>query len=563
MVNAQSVAQGVAALYLPQAQGARGAENFTNTINLITNDTSLEIAPSEYSTVDFVQIDGETIGPNIFDATVYGSRNKIFFTQLGNSLLTLTVEGNGNTVNLAELGGFEYQTETGTFAVMGNNNTVSTMNGIELAQLLDIEINGSENLIAVEYSEFAKISGNIGSLAESYAVKMSIIQSGSLSSSELEFNEIEFDIQSTANINEQNTFNIAQLGKNNSLLLNVSGDDQDVDIVQSNTQELPATNAVELLSTGDNSTINVELYNAGSFTLDAEGDSNNITYSNLHQDAVNTENDSAVMILGDQNTASAQNLNNVLIGIQGSFNSISADGSAGITIQGTTTTPFEVNEKFQPEEILGLPNPSGNQLVAIVIQSDRADSIDTGVVVKSASLSLDAYMHLVQSWDISIGSNTGLADSLDNNVAIGISNVQRVEISVLGESNQLYALNELEVALSSIIDLDNAELFRSEIEGSYNSVSFTSTPSSLEDNTLASGVNISSIVLGDNNLFNYTIGESWSYMEHSIDGDGFSGTILAISPTTQVDGYSQFINQLGQGTSVLSSNSGTSTVTGY
>ena len=112
--TAQAQSDGVASIFLGQENGYDNeAGIFTNTINLVTNDENLIIAaPAGYQSVQKTVItsisftEGDWAGmSNIFDASIIGDSNAVYFTQQGGSLLSLAINGADNTVTLAELGG--------------------------------------------------------------------------------------------------------------------------------------------------------------------------------------------------------------------------------------------------------------------------------------------------------------------------------------------------------------------------------------------------------------------------------------------------------------------------
>ena len=113
-------------IVLPQVDDAATPTKSANKNKVelkIKNSTITVIAPGESGSTNLLQ----SGSGNTADITIDGPKNTVFFTQLGNSILTMTITNNtsgavGNTVVFNEFGGISGDNATVDLNLVGDNN---------------------------------------------------------------------------------------------------------------------------------------------------------------------------------------------------------------------------------------------------------------------------------------------------------------------------------------------------------------------------------------------------------------------------------------------------------
>ena len=148
---------------LPQVDTATTQSN--NKVELkIKNSDITVVAPGESGSTNLLQ----SGSGNTADISIYGPMNTVFFTQLGNSVLTMTITNNtsgavGNTVVFNEFGGISGDNATVDLNLVGDNNeiqaaAIAASAALSVAVDLDLNITGSDNVIALGYDDFSTIA---------------------------------------------------------------------------------------------------------------------------------------------------------------------------------------------------------------------------------------------------------------------------------------------------------------------------------------------------------------------------------------------------------------------
>ena len=148
---------------IPQVDTSSSQSN--NKVELkIKNSTITVIAPGESGSTNLLQ----SGSGNTADITIDGPKNTVFFTQLGNSILTMTITNNtlsavGNTVVFNEFGGISSDNATVDLNLVGDNNeiqaaAIAASAALSVAVDLDLNITGSDNVIALGYDDFSTIA---------------------------------------------------------------------------------------------------------------------------------------------------------------------------------------------------------------------------------------------------------------------------------------------------------------------------------------------------------------------------------------------------------------------
>ena len=378
--TAQAQSDGVASIFLGQENGYDNeAGIFTNTINLVTNDENLIIAaPAGYQSVQKTVItsisftEGDWAGmSNIFDASIIGDSNAVYFTQQGGSLLSLAINGADNTVTLAELGGDNTRFENANLKIWGVDNAITTSKAIlALAKTLDIELGSAlttadGNAVLLSYDDFSEITGRIGNVADTANVTVDIKQNystGGSPSSEAENNSVNFVINNILTDLTSN-FVIAQDGLNNKLLLEAVGDSYDVNIYQEN--DGTYLNQLDL-TLGSDTTLDLDLYGPNDSFIELFGTSNTVKLDNYFSPY--TERESKILIGGvedpsssDNNDVSLSDFGWVLVDITGDGNRIGdrdvpTTGNLNLQLDGDRNEVDIFNNRLVP---VGLDDRSG------------------------------------------------------------------------------------------------------------------------------------------------------------------------------------------------------------
>ena len=209
---------------------------------------------------------------------VLGNVNTVYFSQIGNSLMTMTIHGDDNLVSVGDFGGSDIQSKI-DLSIIGEANTVSVnaANISGIAALLDIALEDSmAAFVEIEYDEFSKIVTSISGLASS--VKMRQSNEGMLAQ-ESTGNVIELKVRSDE---DANIVNILQEGIGNTATVTLTGSLNELIVNQITDRDSRFTALIDVM--GNNNFIEFEQsHGEGLFAeLVVLGDDNEIDVDQRH-----------------------------------------------------------------------------------------------------------------------------------------------------------------------------------------------------------------------------------------------------------------------------------------
>lgn len=206
-----------------------------------------------------------------FDIT--GDQNTFIFAQAGNSLLAMVVAGNGNTVQLFELGGVEDRLAELNLAISGDANTVDVFSSRTqiVADLLDFDILGMDNVLEVQFADYASILANI--VGDRNTVKIN--QDTGDYTTELTSVQLHLD----GNDSADNLVEIIQNGVRHAVDVILNGSENEVRVRQG--QENVGDNQNYMMISGDENNVDhVQEYENNSSDIDLTGSRNSL---NIYQ----------------------------------------------------------------------------------------------------------------------------------------------------------------------------------------------------------------------------------------------------------------------------------------
>jgi len=604
-VLAQSAEVIEGTLYLPQTGGFdTSTEVFTNTINLNTDDTNLAIGSfgsNEYTqdqTLSFADIIDSAGTSNELSANIYGIGNALYFTQLGNSYLSLNIDGDRNMITLAELGGSSLRRDDVALSVLGSNNEVDS-SGRKSGAIIDelnFGIEGDYIVVELNYDDFANIVGDIGNNAVSRNVTLTINQDNDglfASDTPLQQNAVQFTIDGDNAGALASIFAITQTGVANQLVLTTSGDSQNVTINQTN--DTGALNYVEVVA-GAESLLDISVSGETDTRITLEGSGNAVVSDNSAVRTVVENSDLLINVLendtsgasSDNNKIKVADYSKITITITGDGNrvggdtedesSIASNGSFEVIIKGDSNQLDISNDRYTGAanseiytEIYGSNNQAtineegvygdyseyylygdGSKLYANILNLSSADSYILGEIASD-------YSTAVISIDLS-GSEENFpvfemsSEGPTNNNYIGVYNsgdlaspISYSDAIDLTPTPFLYKAG----GYSSALDLDSLSI---KINGNGNQALLTNKAGNIYEGVLSARID------GDNNRFQYSVA-GINDLFHEVTGpasaNGWEGYISNGSGT----GFYQNITGVGSaGWSFLASAAGSARV---
>lgn len=596
----------IANIYLPQDGGYDEVNNtFTNTIELLTDDTTLTV--DAFGTNDFTQTvettavldhsSGDYNGiSNMLDAYISGAGNALYFTQTGNSLLALVVDGVANTITLADLGGSDSRREDLSISITGDDNEVDTTNRLvnALAQALAIAITGDSVIAQLNYDDFGKIVGTIGKVAASRNVTLVVNQDNNLetaSTADGQFNAVVFDINTENAGALASLFTINQVGVGNVLNLTATGSEHDITLSQTNIGgSISALNDLNL-TVGSATKLALTLDGTVDADINLNGGNNQIVIDN----SVRTTDEESIIVItesGDSNSIKVGDFSLLTIGITGSGNRIggatddasttASNGNFDATIEGDYNQLDISNNRYEGFDLIDFDSPPG-----LLINIQGSSNL--------ATIKEEGQLGGFNTYAITGDSNEVFADIAGQTTAgeyytttiLGSTNTAIISIApanpgslladtfllLSGTSNYLgvYASGTVsyEDALTSTPDpfLYSAPEYSAFLDQNYLAVNIFGNDNSASIVNKA-GVSYSGLfdiaITGDNNNFLYSLADEGDFrhnISHNTDtiygAQGWSGTI----ESNGYGGFNQSITAIGVGFSSLKSPAGQVLVT--
>ena len=481
----------------------------TNKVELkINNSNATVVAPDALSETQSLQ----SGSGNTADITIDGPKNTVFFTQLGNSVLTMTITNNtagavGNTVVFNEFGGSSSDNATVDLNLVGDNNeiqaaAIAASAALSVAVDLDLNITGSDNVIALGYDDFSTIALTIaGGVPADNRVSISQNnEQASTASTDGNTATISLTNSSLATFGyevllRQNGIKNAAVvtlnsGDNGSVRIYQDGDTNTFTFTSSQTSDdsTPPTVDVDAVTEGNNNTITITA---------AEGDEASQTYAGTFPNGVAGRADSRVGTrLGVQGT-------DFDVSVRGNSNNVDLDGASSLQLRiygnSNTIAPDASSTYFQTS------SGASSDLV-IDLFGDSNELYYKNVLVSSLNLGIDTSsnkVYLGRNADASVFTGLSAASStFDIDIGGGDGNI----LSILGD----------DTGGTGAVDVD--------ITGANNTVA---------------------MVYGGHNL------------TYAVTGDDFN---TQVTYSAANDNYSHTITNLGEGSVMLDSIDGKSCV---
>ncbi len=294
-------------IVIPQLDTSSSESN--NKVELkIKNSDITVVAPGESESTKSLQ----SGSGNTADITIDGPKNTVFFTQLGNSTLTMTIKNTteGNTVVFNEFGGIStVQKATVDLVLNGDNNYIQAAAivagaALDVAVDLDLNITGSGNVIALGYDDFSKIALDIVGGIEAKN-RVSILQNNEAATA-VAGNEADIDLTNRGNgtagyevfLRQNGIDNFAQVtlnsGDNGSVRIYQDGESNTFYFTSTQTINDPSPPTVDLdaVTEGDDNDIRITAARGG-------GEASQ-TYASTFPNGVNGRSDSRGTLLGEQ-----------------------------------------------------------------------------------------------------------------------------------------------------------------------------------------------------------------------------------------------------------------------
>ena len=491
---------------MPQIDTSSSQSN--NKVELkIKNSTVTVIAPGESGSTNLLQ----SGSGNTADISIDGPKNTVFFTQLGNSILTMTITNTtgtvGNTVVFNEFGGLAGDNATIDLTLVGDNNEIQAAAIAASAALsvvvdLDLDITGSDNVIALGYDDFSTIALTIAG-GVSADNRVSVSQNNeqtSTASTDGNTATISLTNRSAATFGYEVL--LRQNGIKNAAVVTLnSGDNGSVRVYQdgdtntftfSSTQtsgdSTPPTVDLDAVTEGNNNSITITA---------AEGDEASQTYAGTFPNGVASRADSRVGTrLGVQGT-------DFDVSVRGNLNNVNLEGASSLQLRiygnSNIIAPDASSDYFQTY------SGSSSDLV-IDLFGDSNELYYKNVLVSSLNLGIDTSSNKVY-----LGRNA------DASVVTGLSAASSTfDIDISGGDGNTLSILGNDAGGAGTVDVD--------ILGAGNTVA---------------------MVYGGHNL------------TYAVTGDDFN---TQVTYSAANDNYSHTITNLGEGSVVLDSIDGKSCV---
>lgn len=498
---------------------------------------------------------------NSADFVVDGSYNTIYFAQIGNSVVTMNIEGDQNTVTLNEFGGNENRSATLDLIMSGEGNDleIGSSEIYAVASLLDIDLTDSNYaVVKVTYSDYSSIVADIMGDGSDVTIKQN--SDGSYGADEFFKNSVQLFVDG---VTERNSVYIEQYGNGNNVVASVVGGGNKLEIYQYNHDYM-------MMMQENNSKTNV----------DVSGDDNKVyitsdnmmydphyydkmMYDPFYYEVINS-NFAEVSVIGNNNTVNSRVIDYLNVSVAGSFNDVfSYSSSSNISVNGSGNV---VTHDYDSDMMYMDPynyNEMGRSSAKTEINGDANNvklSFDSYGVSMGSSVSINgAFNNLGFSFfDESDGiyglgnrnivaTVSGDGNSVQStgyvNSGSGIESGGYLAFDIDGNGNDILFGKIQTVGLdvdvtgdTNILEFKNTDNVHASIYGDDNSLSVTDTASS---NNMIYQISGSDNSVNVSNIFT-------TLLNVDIDGDdndvGVSG-VDELNLSVSIDGYDNSYNQ--------------------
>jgi len=437
---------------------------------------------------------------------VDGSYNTIYFAQIGNSVVTMNIAGDQNTVTLNEFGGNEGRSATLDLIMSGDGNDleIGSSEMYAVASLLDIDLtNSNYAIVKVTYSDYSTIVADI--MGDGSDVTINQNSGGLYGASEYFKNSVQLFVDG---VTDRNNVYINQYGNGNNVVASVVGGGNNVTVFQYNydymmMQESELETRVDV--NGDDNSVYI--------TSD-----NDMMYDPFMMNYSYAE----VSVVGNDNTVDAMAKDYLILSVNGSFNNVysfSSDSDIIVTGSGNEVIHDYYSDYYYYE--------MGRSWASTNINGDA----------NNVNLSFDSYgVSMGSSVDINGSFNDLEFSFYDDNYEMYGLGYRNIDATVSGDGNSLVSTGYV----NSGSGIESGEYLTFDIDGNDNDISFGAIQTVGLDVDVTGDANslnfhntdnIYAIIYGDANWMSVTDSSSSNNMLYDISGSDNSVNVSNIFTT--------------------------------
>lgn len=439
---------------------------------------------------------------NSAEFTINGNLNTIYFAQTGNSIVTMSLDGDNNTITLNEFGGGERLASL-NLSVSGESNDVELSSNeiYAVAELLEIKIADSDyNMVKVTYDDYSSIvaeilgSGSNVTIAQNERNYYDDLASGDRN------NSVKLFVDS---VSEKNEIYLSQYGYGSFADVNVTGGGNSVRVYQDN-YGFDNNNSSDLVLNLDGFDNEVHLYQ----------------YSYLEQNS-----DLSASVTGNRNRVDGYGHDGPIeLDINGSDNEILLESNSEVFVLGSdnaVTHSFYSYNLDDPEEF---------------------SSFDTSVVGDNNEFYIAGYGYYDNTGalldvftDILGHDNTVRLDFWSEEAGVFGSSRRSINTFVTGDMNSITATDYINLGADYA-----GEVLSFDIMGDSNDIAFGQIGSEGLDATISGNDNSMTFratddafaeIYGDNNILSLIDTSSSVKTNYTIEGDGNSAAVNNVFAT--------------------------------
>ena len=528
-----------------------GSGTYTNSIDIQKLDDQNFSLNAEGSVVQDATSGNNTLSLVIKNsAKTVTDTNLIYATQLGGVVSTITVDGGKNTVTLDSIGGYLSAVED-TITITGDGNTFTLgSNAVvddEAHKDSTFDIAGNNNVILVTTDAFAEVWLKMVGSGDKVTIRQD--DSDVTQSPGSDYNYVNANIESTVVAYDSadalnNVVTITQLGLDSELDFDLLGDNNTVNITQSNVANSDNANNLTVDLTDSNADLDVEVYGGGTNAIIAAGSENIVTLdSDTEFSSVIADNAEAyIEVYGDNNSVTASNFDKVRVLVADEDEVRSDNTDNAITIIGNANV--ELLGSYNDISFTNAFDYDKDQTLRIGV--DYVSSSNNEMTLVNAAINFDSADQTSYDFSVDGDGNT------TNDASFTTNDVKEVDISLNGDDNKLYGALTAFAGVAVDLDGSHNSLNLSGMGAGYQHLEAKVTGDDNQMTTTGTGtenfsVTYSATLEGDQNAFSYTLGDD--SFTHHVRGDAFAGTVVASAN----GGYVGTITNVGTGSSVLSS----------
>ena len=400
---------------------------------------------------------------NSAEFVVDGSYNTIYFAQIGNSVVTMNIAGDQNTVTLNEFGGNEGRSATLDLIMSGDGNDleIGSSEMYAVASLLDIDLTDSNYaIVKVTYSDYSTIVADI--MGDGSNVTINQNSSGSYGETEYFTNSVQLFVDG---VTDRNYVYINQYGNGNNVVASVVGGGNTVNVFQYNydymmMQESNAETRVDVNGDGNSVSISSDndmMYDPYYYDM--------MMYDPYYYETMNYR-FAEVSVVGNDNIVDASAKDYLNVSVAGSFNNVysySSDSIINVNGSGNGVTHNYNSDMMYMYEMMYMDpyyyNEMGRSWGETEINGDA----------NNVNLSFDSYGVSIGSSVYINGSFNNLGFSFyDDNYGMYGLGYRNIDATVSGDGNSLVSTGYV----NSGSGIESGEYLTFDIDGNDNDISF-------------------------------------------------------------------------------------------